>query len=403
MKFALIAAALNNVFGVGTWATLKRYKTSIMDTVITLPPLFKRDSKGQVRVLYVEYAYKGGIAGTRTRSGLLDGKLVTSEWSLSKPKNVGKKNETTALEQAKSEAESIHKIKQEKSKYFTDINQIDTSTKFSPMLAHDFAKKPVSSGFSQPKLDGIRCIAKHDGLWTRAGKPITSCPHIWEAIGPFLESHPYMVLDGELYNHELKDDFNKITSLVRKTKPKPADIEECAKMVQYHVYDIFDNDYQEKTFSDRRVSLKHLVDDQVSSIVLVETDFADSLEEIDDLYGKYLGKGYEGQMIRQDTPYECKRSKSLLKRKEFITEEYRVVAVEEGDGNWSGAVKRFRLALEDGTEFGSGVRGTYGQMQGLLESGVTPDWATCRYFELTPDGIPRFPVVIDYGTGKRTD
>ena len=383
-----------------------------MDTVITLPPLYKRDSKGQVRVLYVEYAYKGGIAGTRTRSGLLDGKLVTSEWSLSKPKNVGKKNETTALEQAKSEAESIHKIKQEKSKYFTDINQIDTSTKFSPMLAHDFAKKPVSSGFSQPKLDGIRCIAKHDGLWTRAGKPITSCPHIWEAIGPYLEAHPYMVLDGELYNHDLKDDFNKITSLVRKTKPKPEDIEECAKMVQYHVYDIFDKDYPEKTCAARIAALDlifeedvypFLTEEQAASIVLVETYFGSNAGTIDALYGRYLAEGYEGQMIRQDTPYEFKRSKSLLKRKEFITEEYRVVAVEEGDGNWSGAVKRFRLALEDGTEFGSGVRGTYEQMQGLLESGVTPDWATCRYFELTPDGVPRFPVVIDYGTGKRTD
>ena len=387
-----------------------------MDTVITLPPLYKRDSKGQVRVLYVEYgdgagtSYRG--AATRTRSGLLDGKLVTSEWSFCKPKNVGKKNETTALEQAKSEAESIHKIKQEKSKYFTDINQIDTSTKFSPMLAHDFAKKPVSSGFSQPKLDGIRCIAKHDGLWTRAGKPITSCPHIWEAIGPYLEAHPYMVLDGELYNHDLKDDFNKITSLVRKTKPKPEDIEECAKMVQYHVYDMLITGYEEQTFSERVERLEFLFERDIElflneelsdSIVMVNTDFVSSRKNLDILYGKYLAAGYEGQMIRQDTPYECKRSKSLLKRKEFITEEYRVVAVEEGDGNWSGAVKRFRLALDDGTEFGSGVRGTYEQMQSLLESGVTPDWATCRYFELTPDGIPRFPVVIDYGTGKRTD
>ena len=75
------------------------------------------------------------------------------------------------------------------------------------------------------------------------------------------------------------------------------------------------------------------------------------------LYGKYTEQGYEGQMIRQNTPYEGKRTKSLLKRKEFITEEYKVVKVIEGQGAWTGYAKRFILALPDGTEFGSGVRG----------------------------------------------
>jgi hypothetical protein len=32
-----------------------------------------------------------------------------------------------------------------------------------------------------------------------------------------------------------------------------------------------------------------------------------------------------------------------------------------------------------------------------------PDWVTLRYFTPTPDGIPRFPVVIDWGKGKRLD
>ena len=59
--------------------------------------------------------------------------------------------------------------------------------------------------------------------------------------------------------------------------------------------------------------------------------------------------------------------------------------------------------MPDGTEFGSGVRGTQAQLKELLETKEKPDWATCRFFELTPDGIPRFPVVVDYGTGVRED
>jgi ATP-dependent DNA ligase len=117
-----------------------------------------------------------------------------------------------------------------------------------------------------------------------------------------------------------------------------------------------------------------------------------------------MERGYEGQMVRNDTPYEPnKRSKNLLKRKEFITSEFKVIEMLEGAGNWAGHTKKFRLALEDGTEFGSGVRGNQEQLKALWETQLPPTWATCRYFELTPDGIPRFPVVIDYGMGERND
>ena len=70
--------------------------------------------------------------------------------------------------------------------------------------------------FSQPKLDGIRCIAMREGLFTRTGKPIVAVPHIHEELEPFFEKYPNAVLDGELYNHAYKDDFNKIIHLVRK-------------------------------------------------------------------------------------------------------------------------------------------------------------------------------------------
>jgi hypothetical protein len=59
--------------------------------------------------------------------------------------------------------------------------------------------------------------------------------------------------------------------------------------------------------------------------------------------------------------------------------------------------------LPDGTQFGSGVRGTQAQLKALLESTEKTTWATCRFFELSNDGVPRFPVVIDYGVGVRND
>ena len=86
-----------------------------------------------------------------------------------------------------------------------------------------------------------------------------------------------------------------------------------------------------------------------------------------------------------------------------VVEEFDVVEMLEGKGNWSGYTKRFVLIMKNGTEFGSGVRGNQAQLKELWKSGKNPTWATCRYFELTPDGVPRFPVVIDYGYGERED
>ena len=368
-----------------------------MKNIQSLPELFKRDTKGKVRTWTVQYGWDDdNTAGIRTVSGLVDGKKVTSVWNLSEAKNVGKVNATTARTQAISEAQSAWDINVEK-EYFADVNDIDSYTKFAPMLAHDYTKRPQSEGYSQPKLDGIRCVADANGLWTRSGKAIVSCPHIWQQVKPFIDANPGIVLDGELYNHDLKADFNKITSLVRKVKCRPEELAEAQQLVQYHVYDCY---VPGVNFSDRIKLVKELRSDIVH---VVQTDFASSQAELDALYSDYMERGYEGQMVRNDTPYECKRSKNLLKRKEFVTEEFTVIDVIEGQGAWTGYAKRFILAMPDGVEFGAGVRGNQEQLRQLLESPDKPNWATCRYFELTPDGVPRFPVVIDYGTGQRED
>lgn len=362
--------------------------------------LYKRDSKGNIRIWWAEAATDGETWAWRANSGIKEGKIVESGWKYVQQKNVGRSNETSLEEQAIAEMNAEFDKKSER-EYFSDISKVDSYEKFKPMLAGGYEHHKFDFGnnayFSQHKLDGIRCIAKSDGLWTRAGKEIVSCPHIFEYLRSFFDKYPHVVLDGELYNHDLKDDFNKITSLVRKTKPKPEDIEECSKLVEYHVYDC----YNEDLFEDRY----NFIYDQgfVSPVISVETRRVENAEKIDELYGQYLEDGYEGQMIRLNTKYENKRSKNLLKRKEFFTDEFTVASVEEGRGNWAGYIKRFVLELPDGRQFGAGVRGTQEVMKQLFEAKEKPTWATLRYFTPTPDGVPRFPVVVDWGVGKRED
>ena len=369
--------------------------------------LFKRDSKGKVR----EWEAMSGTDGTNwywcTVSGLDDGKKVQSGWKIVEQKNIGKTNETSLQKQARAEMQAEFKKKKERG-YFESSLNIDTFEKIKPMLAikhedanYNFEKEVY---YSQPKLDGIRCIARSDGLWSRAGKEIVAVPHIEEALKEFFEQYPDAILDGELYNHDLKDDFNKITSLVRKTKPTAEDIVEAKQLVQYHVYDVVEvpEEVEDVLFIDR---WKWLRSQKFNTFVkVVNTDIISHREKLDAIYGEYLEDGYEGQMIRKNTVYEQnKRSKSLIKRKEFLTDEFQVVAVEEGKGNWSGHIKRFILALPGGTQFGAGVRGTQETMATMFKSKEVPSWATLRYFTPTPDGIPRFPVVIDWGMGKRED
>ena len=377
-----------------------------MQNIVSLDPLYKRDSKGKVRVWMMEVGFNNdNEAGIRTISGLVDGQKVTSAWNLTEAKNVGRSNATTAKTQAEFEAQAEWTKNVDKD-YFVDANDIDSYTAFKPMLAHDFTKTPVTSGITQPKLDGIRMVVNTRGLYSRSNKEIVAVPHIAEALADFVKDHPTVTLDGELYNHELKDNFQKITSLVRKTVNLGADeLAESKELVQYHIYDMFDSANPNMTFMQRYNWIQknvHLVNKKAVGIHLVASAICETTEEIDVMYGEYTTAGYEGQMVRQDTVYENKRSKGLLKRKEFITEEYEVVQVHEGQGNWAGYAKRLTLKMPNGTTFSSGIRGSQAKLKELLEN-PNIDWATCRYFELSNDGVPRFPVTIDYGVGQRDD
>ena len=377
-----------------------------MQNIVSLDPLYKRDSKGKVRIWTMQVGFNNeNEAGIRTISGLVDGQKVTSEWNLTEAKNVGRSNATTAKTQAEFEAQAEWTKNVDK-EYFVDVNAIDSYTAFKPMLVHDFTKTPVTSGITQPKLDGIRMVVNTRGLYSRSNKEIVAVPHIAEALADFIKDHPTVTLDGELYNHELKDNFQKITSLVRKTVNLGAnELAESKELVQYHIYDMFDSANPDMTFMQRYNWIQknvHLVNKKAVGIHLVPVAICETSEEIDVMYGEYTQAGYEGQMIRQDAVYENKRSKGLLKRKEFITEEYEVVEVHEGQGNWAGYAKRLTLKMADGTTFSSGIRGSQAKLKELLEN-PNIDWATCRYFELSNDGVPRFPVTIDYGTGVRND
>lgn len=366
--------------------------------LIKHPTLYHIDENDNVRVWWMET--KG--SSYRTVSGIEDGKLVTSGWTIATPKNVGKANETTGEEQAELEVESKYLKKAEK-KYSYEKTKAAKSHIIQPMLAikwADIKKKDevVKGCWVQPKLDGIRAIVNKDGIWSRNGKPIVSSPHVLTALENFFNYFPNSILDGELYNHNFRDDFNEISSLVGQKKPTPEDLANSKEHVQYHVYDIITN----LNFADRITILENLFKNAVikkNPVRLVDTEYCANIEHVDAFYAKYLEVGYEGQMIRLNKPYEHKRSKSLIKRKEFFDAEYRILSISEGKGNWAGYAKSVECIDDQGRKFSAGIKGSQEFTKKLLS--MNPKTCTVRSPNMTPDGIPRFGVAVAFYENER--
>jgi ATP-dependent DNA ligase len=251
--------------------------------------------------------------------------------------------------------------------------------------------KDVSIDDVQPKLDGIRCIVKSDGMWTRNGKQIVSAPHIFESLKHHFLANPDLVLDGELYYRD-KNNFNTICSLVKKTKPTVDDLVLSSQSIEYWIYDVASSKIH---FDHRKVELHAFAHDKHIRVLLGER--VDSEDKMIEKYGKYIEQGYEGLMIRTiNGKYENKRSKHLLKYKTFSDSEYTIVDVYEGKGRLSGKCGQMLLETDDGTRFYSTANGDENYMTELWNrrEELIGKQATVKYFELTPDGIPRFPKII---------
>jgi DNA ligase-1 len=292
------------------------------------------------------------------------------------------------------------RTKKLESGYFEDMKNIYMEQYFEPMLAakwEDYKDKLTYPIYSQAKLDGIRCILTKDGMFSRNGKPIISAPHIFDSVKPLFETNPDLVFDGELYADKFANDFNKIVSLVKKTKPTADDLKESKELIEYHIYDLPSSD---KNFIQRAYDLAILFETRSElhpHCRIVETYKVPSEDVVTELYEKYVEEGYEGQMLRLDGKYENKRSKNLLKHKSFVDEEYTILDICEGEGNRTGTAGYMVFETAEGKPFKSNVKGTWDETAEMLKNKkqLIGKQATIKYFNLTPDGIPRFPFVIN--------
>jgi len=271
---------------------------------------------------------------------------------------------------------------------------------FQPMLATVWENIPYKNKqfplLLDPKLDGMRMTMTATEAITRKGKPVVTVPHIISELKDFLRANPTIRLDGEIYNHEYREDFNTLMSIARKTKPTAEDLQIAMEKLEYHVYDMYDSKNPDLTAVGRKLWLAANLPIS-ASVRFVKGTLVFNKEEFDEVKHRNIENGYEGTIVRvPGAPYVNKRTKYLMKVKDFITEEYEIIDILPGKGNKSDIAGRI-LVNHNGTVVGCGIRGSWEYCENILlnkDKLIGLD-ATVRHFGSTPDGSLRFPVCID--------
>ena len=363
----------------------------------------------------------GPVGVIETTHGYIDGKKQVNEKIISEGKNIGKKNETTPLQQAISEAKSSW-VKKKESGYSEgdaviaaggaggtadDAESVDsavgeakgtsganrgkgvTEDVPSPMLAHDYNKRGKSIKFPcfvQRKFDGTRCVGMPGkGLFSRNRK---TYPHLEHIAAELNKLPPGIVLDGELYSDTLT--FQEIVSLVKQETLKKG-AEEKQLQIKFHIYDLINEMPYEQRYANLQVLFNKY---KFKHLVLVKTDTCESEEKMKEMHAQYVAEGYEGIMLRNKAGgYKNARSADLQKYKCFEDSEFEIVDYKEGEGQEEGCVI-WICKTSEGKIFNCRPRGTREDRCDLYTNGdkYVGKMLTVIYQEKTTDGLPRFPV-----------
>jgi len=202
---------------------------------------------------------------------------------------------------------------------------------FNVALAHDITKvngiDPLDgTWYCSRKLDGIRCIAIiRDGkikFFSRNGKEFETLGVVQDRIEALGLTD--CVLDGEicLMKEDGSDDFQGILKEIQRKN-------HTIKNPRYWIFDVltleeFDSTSGEVPLADRLARLNIGKDPVLASLpqYLIETE--DDFEKFKERAKSF---GWEGLILRQNIGYEGKRSKGMLKIKEFFDAEYTVESV----------------------------------------------------------------------------
>ena len=370
-----------------------------------IPTIYGVEKNGKIKVwtARIHRDELNGYATAEIEYGQLDGKKQTTTREYTEGKNLGKKNETTPLQQCLSETRRKWQDKMEKEGYSLVIPNSETETetgtnKVFPMLAHTYeptTTKNKKNGivfpcYVQPKLDGLRCICYLNCgkvvAQSRTGAYFESVEHICAELRPVFIQNPSLILDGELYTADMP--FEELAGLIKRKTSNAADVQR----IKYHIYDIVVDGVP---YSERHDRIVQILNGTKCHLEVVDTRLIHTLGEFRQAFGEYVASGYEGIMLRNADGMYCQnyRSHDLQKYKEFVESEYPIVGFKEAAGRDAGTVVWVCATAEE-REFSVRPRGTQEQRRQWFQDGhkYLGKLLTVIYQELSELNVPRFPV-----------
>lgn len=256
------------------------------------------------------------------------------------------------------------------------------------MLAHPYAEHKINSFpvYVQPKLDGIRALYQGGNFHSR------DCKLFSRDLLRHIE-HPdivqNVVFDGEFYAHGAS--LQAINSAVAVNRKLPT---EFTERIKFHVFDCYVTTNPDLPFS-QRLDYLQTIHSHLHSWKgwnVVPTEKFDTIQLINNFHRNCLEQSYEGSIIRLDSSYVQTRSWSLLKRKDFIDDEFDVIGYTEGTGKHLGRMGALACRTKHGEVFYVG--GGFSDFERDLWYGTNaalPKRIKVKFQKLTDGGIPRHP------------
>lgn len=306
--------------------------------------------------------------------GTINGKTVVSADTEITGKNVGRSNQTSNLRQAIQTCQSMINKKVQAGYGYSLSNQNDNIYPMALDLYSKQGNKLIYPLYIQPKLDGIRCLVKRDGIVSRRLHDIygfesvrAECKKIFDLSKEIIDMD-INFLDGEFYFHGKP--LQEISGIVR----KQTDDEDEKECLEYHIFDVCVKG--DMKFKDRYEKLKKLFElaQPLTKLKLVNTHTVREERDGDKLFEEYINNGYEGVVYKSNHPYEFstereKRSRFYLKRKKQMDAEFTIISYDEGKGKSKGTVV-FTLVTEEGNEFKCVITGDISYRQKVYQQCV---------------------------------
>jgi len=187
--------------------------------------------------------------------------------------------------------------------------------------------------FASRKCDGVRCITIFDSLgdirfYSREGKEFLTLDILKKDLVKL--GFISIILDGEIciVNNNGDENFQDIMKEIRKKN-------HTIENPRYMIFDMIDYDGFYNKRSDRKLSdvfrLLKVIETKCSNVKALDQIYVNDHKILEQLISHADRLGWEGLIIRRaDSDYEGKRTKNMLKIKNFKDQEYIVKTIING-------------------------------------------------------------------------